>query len=164
MLTDDQLLTRVLTLRDHLLARRWQLVTAESCTGGYIGKLITDLAGSSGWYRGGAIVYSNALKEAILGVRAETLKVHGAVSRGTAEEMARGALDRLGGDVALSVTGIAGPDGGTREKPVGTVWFGWAWRSNSRIQVRAALETFVGDRDAVRRQSVARALLEIEKL
>jgi nicotinamide-nucleotide amidase len=164
MLSDDQLRTHVLAVRDQLLVRRWQLVTAESCTGGYIGKLITDLAGSSAWYRGGAIVYSNALKEAILGVSAQTLNAHGAVSRETALEMARGALERLGGDIALSVTGIAGPDGGTPQKPVGTVWFGWAWRNDRGIQASAALETFSGDRDAVRRHSVARALSEIEKL
>jgi nicotinamide-nucleotide amidase len=164
MLSDAQLHTHALSTRDYLIAHGAQLVTAESCTGGYIGKILTDIAGSSAWYRGGAIVYSNALKEAILGVRSETLAMHGAVSSETAVEMARGALDRVGGDIALSVTGVAGPDGGTPAKPVGTVWFGWAWRTPSGIQSRAALETFAGDRDAVRRQSVARALMELQKL
>jgi nicotinamide-nucleotide amidase len=163
-MTDDQLQALVLRIRDHLLLRRWQLVTAESCTGGWVGKALTDLAGSSAWYRGGGVVYSNALKERILGVRPETLAAVGAVSRETADEMARGALERLGGDIALSITGIAGPDGGTADKPVGTVWFGWAWRSAAGIESRTALEIFAGNREAVRRQSVARALLELPKL
>jgi nicotinamide-nucleotide amidase len=164
MLTDSQLQSHAFSARDCLRSRGWHLVTAESCTGGWIGKVLTDIAGSSAWYRGGAVVYSNALKESLLGVRSETLGSHGAVSRETADEMARGALLHLGGDVALAVTGIAGPDGGTPDKPVGTVWFGWAWRSSSGVEVRTALETFAGDRDSVRRQSVARALMELAKL
>ena len=164
MLTDSQLQSHAFSARDYLCSRGWQLVTAESCTGGWIGKLLTDIAGSSAWYRGGAVVYSNALKESMLGVRSETLGSYGAVSRETADEMARGALLCLGGDVALAVTGIAGPDGGTPDKPVGTVWFGWAWRSASGVEARTALETFGGDRDSVRRQSVARALMELSKL
>jgi nicotinamide-nucleotide amidase len=164
MRTDDQLQSLVLQVRDHLRARQLQLVTAESCTGGWIGKVLTDIPGSSAWYLGGAIVYSNALKEAILEVSAQTLRTHGAVSRETADEMARGALSRLGGDISVSVTGIAGPDGGTAEKPVGTVWFGWAWRTGGEVQSKTALETFPGDREEIRRQTVARALIELSIL
>jgi nicotinamide-nucleotide amidase len=164
ILSDSQLQAHALAARDFLQSRAWQLVTAESCTGGWIGKVLTEISGSSAWYRGGAIVYSNGLKELTLGVRAQTLKTHGAVSRETAIEMARGALERLGGDVSISVTGVAGPDGGTPEKPVGTVWFGWAWRSAEGVQTQTARELFAGDRDAVRRQSVAKALLGLQKL
>ena len=139
-----------------------RLVTAESCTGGWIGKTITDVPGSSAWYLGGVVVYSNLLKQALLGVHASTLAAHGAVSEEVAREMALGALEVLGGDVALSVTGIAGPDGGLPDKPVGTVWFGWAWRTpDHTLETRTARELFSGDRDAVRRQSVARALREV---
>jgi nicotinamide-nucleotide amidase len=138
-----------------LLGVRRQLVTAESCTGGWIGKVLTDVPDSSGWYRGGAVVYSNDLKQSVLGVSATTLATHGAVSEATAREMAVGALTALGGDVSLSVTGIAGPKGGQPGKPVGTVWFGWAWRTESGIETRVAIEQFPGDREAVRRQTVA---------
>jgi nicotinamide-nucleotide amidase len=93
----------------------------------------------------------------VLGVSAATLTAHGAVSEATAREMALGALDALGGEAALSVTGIAGPKGGQPGKPVGTVWFGWAWRSGGNVESRVALEQFPGDREAVRRQAVARA-------
>ncbi|MDY0067773.1 MAG: CinA family protein [Steroidobacteraceae bacterium] len=141
-----------------------RLVTAESCTGGWIGKVLTDAAGSSDWYLGGVIAYSNALKQALLGVHASTLASHGAVSECTAREMAVGALQTLGGQVAVAVTGVAGPTGAAPGKPVGTVWFAWAWRANDEIQIRAALETFTGDREAVRRQSVQRALDELERL
>jgi len=138
------------------------LVTAESCTGGWIGKTVTDLPGSSAWYKGGLVVYSNELKEQLLGVSPVSLQTHGAVSEVVAREMACGALKHLKAEVALSVTGIAGPDGGQPQKPVGTVWFGWAWRDmRGVIHERTALETFRGDRDRVRRQSVERALREV---
>jgi nicotinamide-nucleotide amidase len=140
------------------------LVTAESCTGGWIGKILTDIAGSSAWYLGGAVVYSNALKQSSLKVSTQTLTTAGAVSEATAREMASGALDAFGGDIAIAVTGIAGPEGGSADKPVGTVWFGWAWRAQGREQVRAARQIFAGDRDAVRRQTVFHALDEIARL
>ena len=141
-----------------------RLVTAESCTGGWIAKVITDLPGSSNWFLGGVVVYSNTLKQSLLGVLPSTLAAHGAVSEATAREMAIGALETLGGQVAVAVTGIAGPDGAQPGKPVGTVWFGWAWRADGEIETRVALETFPGDREAVRRQTVAAALAGLERL
>jgi nicotinamide-nucleotide amidase len=153
--TDAELYDVSVRVGKLLLAARSRLVTAESCTGGWIGKVLTDVPDSSGWYRGGAVVYSNELKQAVLGVSAATLAAHGAVSEATAREMAVGALSALGGDVSLSVTGIAGPKGGQPDKPVGTVWFGWAWLAGGSIGHRVALQHLQGDREAVRRQSVA---------
>lgn len=141
-----------------------RLVTAESCSGGWIGKVLTDVPGSSAFYLGGVVSYSNKLKQSLLGVLPSTLTQHGAVSENTAHEMSIGALETLNGDIAIAVTGIAGPDGGQPGKPVGTVWFGWAWRQGDEIESRVALETFSGDREAVRRQTVRRALEEILKL
>lgn len=134
------------------------LVTAESCTGGWIAKVCTDLPGSSEWFRGGAVVYSDELKEALLGVRPRTLAAAGAVSEATVREMAIGALEHLGGEASVAVTGIAGPDGGSPGKPVGTVWFAWAVRGTRGIAVRAGIGRFDGDREQVRRQAVGRAL------
>jgi nicotinamide-nucleotide amidase len=144
-----------------LLDAERRLVTAESCTGGWIGKVLTDAPGSSAWYLGGAVAYSNTLKQSLLGVLPSTLMQHGAVSEATAREMAIGALETFGGHAAVAVTGIAGPDGGQPGKPVGTVWFGWAWRIGDEIETRVALETFQGDRESVRRQTVDRALREV---
>ena len=107
-------------------------MTAESCTGGWIGKVLTDIPGSSNWFLGGVVAYSNTLKQSLLGVLPSTLHAHGAVSEAAAREMAIGALETLGGQVAVAVTGIAGPDGAQPGKPVGTVWFGWAWRDGRR--------------------------------
>ena len=145
-------------LAGHLLASGRRLVTAESCTGGWIAKVCTDLPGSSRWFLGGAVVYDNALKARVLGVNPQTLDEVGAVSEAVVREMAAGALERLGGDVAVAVSGVAGPDGGTPDKPVGTVWFAWGRRDAQGTRVRTALERFPGDRDAVRRQAVERAL------
>ena len=104
------------------------LISAESCTGGWIAKTLTDIAGSSSWFECGIVAYSYEAKEALLGVRPETLEHHGAVSRETVIEMVSGALARYGATVAVAVTGIAGPSGGTPDKPVGTVWIGWKRR------------------------------------
>jgi nicotinamide-nucleotide amidase len=157
-------------LADHLLSQGRQLVTAESCTGGWIAKACTDRPGSSRWFRGGAVVYTDELKTSMLGVQPRTLAEAGAVSEATVREMALGALERLGGDVAVAVSGIAGPDGGTPAKPVGTVWLAWAVSGLQDVQdsagrpgrgtpaVRTARHQFEGDRDAVRRQAVAVAL------
>ena len=143
---------------ERLLAGGRQIVTAESCTGGWIAKACTDRPGSSQWFRGGVVAYTNELKTALLGVWPTTLEEAGAVSEATVREMAAGALERLGGDVAVAVTGIAGPDGGSPGKPVGTVWFGWAYRSAAGIDVRTRRHCFDGNREAVRRHAVATAL------
>ena len=161
-MTNDTELQRLATkVGAYLLDSERRLVTAESCTGGWIGKVLTDVPGSSRWYLGGAVSYSNTLKQSLLGVLPSTLARHGAVSAETAREMAIGALETLGGHIAIAVTGIAGPDGAQPDKPVGTVWFGWAWHAGDAIETRLQIETFAGDREAVRRQSVARALTEL---
>lgn len=138
-----------------LAARGWLLATAESCTGGGIAHAVTTIPGSSGWFDRGFVTYSNAAKQELLGVAAETLAAHGAVSEPTAREMATGALRASAAHVAVAVTGIAGPDGGSAAKPVGTVCFGWAVRGG-----RSGCETrhYGGDRAAVRAQSVVHAL------
>ena len=137
------------------------LVTAESCSGGWIAKTLTDIAGSSAWFECGVVAYSYEAKEALLGVRPETLEEHGAVSRETAIEMVSGALARYGASVAVAVTGIAGPSGGTAYKPVGTVWISWKRRGG---YAQAELFHFDGDRDAVRRQTVASALAGVRRI
>jgi nicotinamide-nucleotide amidase len=141
-------------LGERLKAKREMLVTAESCTGGWVAQAVTSIAGSSDWFERGFVTYSNASKQELLGVNERTLKEHGAVSEETAREMARGALARSKATVALAVTGVAGPGGGSREKPVGMVCFAWA----SRDAVTAETKRFSGDRESVRRQSVVHAL------
>lgn len=138
-----------------LLAHRHRLVTAESCTGGWIAKCMTDVPGSSEWFDCGMAAYSYEAKQALLGVRPETLEAHGAVSRETVTEMVSGALVHSGATLAVAVTGIAGPGGGNEDKPVGTVWIGWKRRGG---YTQAELFQFDGDRDAVRRQTVVAAL------
>jgi nicotinamide-nucleotide amidase len=139
-----------------LLERRcWKVATAESCTGGLIAAAITDVAGSSGWFDRGFVTYSNDAKVALLGVRADTLKAHGAVSEATAREMAAGALARSLANLAVAVTGVAGPTGGSADKPVGTVCCAWAVRDGA---VESATQRFAGDRAAVRAATVAWAL------
>jgi nicotinamide-nucleotide amidase len=133
---------------------RKRLATAESCTGGWVAQAVTAIAGSSAWFERGFVTYSNAAKQEVLGVSRNTLRKYGAVSEETAREMARGALKRSRAKVALSVTGIAGPSGGSARKPVGMVCFGWA---NSR-RVFSETHYFKGGRESVRRQSVVRAL------
>ncbi len=144
-----------------LLQRGLTLATAESCTGGWIAKLLTDIAGSSVWFEGGAVTYSNALKQKLLGVEAATLERYGAVSRETVIEMAAGARRRFATTVAVAVTGVAGPTGGSADKPVGTVWIGW---QHGDAAVEAEKFRFDGDRDAVRRHSVAAALRGVQKI
>jgi len=131
------------------------VATAESCTGGGVGEAITRVAGSSEWFERGFVTYTNRAKEEMLGVAHGTLAAHGAVSEEVASEMAAGALGRSLADVAVAITGIAGPGGGSAEKPVGLVWFAWAHRGGP-AQCRRFL--FRGDRAAVREQSVAVAL------
>jgi nicotinamide-nucleotide amidase len=137
-----------------LKARGLMLVTAESCTGGWAAMALTAIAGSSDWFERGYVTYSNAAKREELGVSEETLARHGAVSEQTAREMAGGALRNGRGQVALAITGIAGPAGGTPDKPVGTVCFAWAHGGKMASETRH----FDGDRESVRRQSVLRAL------
>lgn len=134
------------------------LATAESCTGGWISKVLTDLPGSSDWFGFGLVTYSDEAKQRLLGVQAATLERHGAVSEHVVEEMARGVLQHSGADLGLAVSGVAGPGGGSQDKPVGTVWFAWSWREPGGIQVQTGLQRFPGDRESVRRQAVMFAL------
>ena len=137
-----------------LVASRKSIATAESCTGGWIAKAITDVAGSSDIFGYGIVSYSNDAKASMLGVSRETLDTDGAVSRAVVDEMARGALERSGADIAVAVSGIAGPDGGSKEKPVGTVWLAWATPQGED----AVCEHFTGGRMAIRSATVDAAL------
>jgi nicotinamide-nucleotide amidase len=133
-----------------LLSRGWMLATAESCTGGMIAAACTDLAGSSQWFERGFVTYSNEAKTELLGVPAALIAAHGAVSEPVARAMAAGAVAHSRAQVAVAVTGIAGPTGGSADKPVGTVWFGWAVNGH----ITTATRRFDGDRAAVRRQTL----------
>jgi nicotinamide-nucleotide amidase len=159
--TDEFLTSLAHQVGRYLAASGRRMVTAESCTGGWIGKVMTDVPGSSAWFSGGALVYSNELKQRSLGVDSKILAQHGAVSEETVKAMAEGALDRLGGDVSVAVSGIAGPDGGTPMKPVGTVWFAWSVRREGEVATKSDRRVFAGDREQVRRQTVAFALAQI---
>jgi nicotinamide-nucleotide amidase len=139
---------------------REKLVTAESCTGGWAAQVVTSVPGSSDWFERGFITYSNDAKQELLGVRSETLSRHGAVSEETASQMAAGALARSKGTIALGITGVAGPTGGSPSKPVGTVCFAWAGKDGTHSETRR----FEGDRESVRRQSVIHALEGVLKL
>jgi nicotinamide-nucleotide amidase len=141
-----------------LLASRVRLATAESCTGGWVAKAITDIAGSSQWFEGGYVTYSNEAKVRTLAVSPRTLARYGAVSEAVAREMARGAITASGADLAIAVTGIAGPDGGSPGKPVGTVWFCWARWNGKSVRLKTRRIRFRGNRAAVRSKSVATAL------
>ena len=143
---------------DHLAARSWRLATAESCTGGWVAEVVTATAGSSGWFDCGFITYSNDAKCALLGVSSLTLARHGAVSEATTAAMAKGTLERSEADVALSISGIAGPGGGSPRRPVGTVCFGWA-RIGEAPQTATC--RFEGDRESIRRQAVVFSLEEL---
>ena len=138
-----------------LRAKGLMLTTAESCTGGWVAQAVTTVAGSSDWFERGFVTYSDAAKQEMLGVSARTLAAHGAVSEQTAREMAIGALAHSRAQVALAITGIAGPGGGLADKPVGTVCFAWALKSGA---VSAETRQFTGDRESVRRQSVIAGL------
>ncbi|MDH3747466.1 MAG: nicotinamide-nucleotide amidohydrolase family protein [Gammaproteobacteria bacterium] len=138
------------------------VTTAESCTGGWIAKAITDIAGSSAVFAYGIVSYSNGAKESLLGVNPQTLIDNGAVDRITVAEMAEGAIKLSGADFSVAVSGIAGPDGGSDDKPLGTVCFAWSERSGEKINTDTDRQHFDGDRDAVRRQSVLHALAGIQ--
>ncbi len=144
-----------------LKARRYCLATAESCTGGWVAKEITTVPGCSHWFERGFVTYTNLAKQEMLGVRAETLNRDGAVSEQTVREMAEGALRHSHAQVALSISGIAGPGGGSDTKPVGTVWIGWAGEAFATTTLH---RVYGGDREAVRSQAVddaLRGLLEL---
>jgi nicotinamide-nucleotide amidase len=138
-----------------LSARQITVVTAESCTGGGLGFCLTSIAGSSAWYERGFTTYSNAAKEELLNVNPDTLEQFGAVSEQTACEMAEGALVNSHADVSIAITGIAGPDGGSKDKPVGTVWIAYAGKN---LATKAYVDIFPGDREAVRLSVIQRAL------
>jgi nicotinamide-nucleotide amidase len=158
MANDKDLFALAERVAVRLRAAGKRLATAESCTGGWVAKACTDIAGSSHWFECGFVTYSNAAKVRDLGVSERTLADHGAVSEVTVREMAAGALRVSGAEIAVAISGIAGPDGGTQSKPVGTVWFGLACRGSSKVAVTAEKEVFAGDRELIRRRSVERAL------
>ena len=161
-------------LAAQLLARGWMLATAESCTGGLIAAACTDLAGSSSWFERGFVTYSNAAKAQMLGVDAALIAQHGAVSEPVARAMAQGALQRAHAQVALAVTGVAGPGGGSADKPVGTVWFAWALPgqaagavSETPLQdsmLHSEVMHFAGDRAAVRQATLHHSLRRLLEL
>ena len=147
-------------LADFLQKKHWMLATAESCTGGMIAAACTDLAGSSSWFERGFVTYSNAAKSELLGVNAALIDKHGAVSEPVARAMAAGALAHSNAQVAVAVTGVAGPGGGSADKPVGTVWFGFALPDT----VVSEMMHFGGDRAAVRSATVQHALIRLADL
>ncbi|WP_067707822.1 MULTISPECIES: nicotinamide-nucleotide amidase [unclassified Erwinia] len=159
-MNDNELHQLSADIGQRLLSQRATLTTAESCTGGWIAKVLTDIAGSSQWFERGFVTYSNDAKQELVGVTAASLSRFGAVSEEVVREMAEGARDKAHAQYAISVSGIAGPDGGTGEKPVGTVWFGFAAAGK---KTEAKRQVFSGDREAVRRQATAWALLRLRE-
>jgi nicotinamide-nucleotide amidase len=152
---DDHLLQLSQHLGEQLLARNWRIATAESCTGGGVAAAITAIAGSSAWFEYGIVSYANAAKEKLLGVSHATLACEGAVSEAVVIEMARGALNISGADISVAISGVAGPSGGSPEKPVGTVWFALARATG---EIKTELKYFAGDRETVQQQAVIFAL------
>lgn len=154
-MTDTELMQLSERIGLALKARGATVTTAESCTGGWVAKAITDIAGSSAWFERGFVTYSNEAKAQMIGVKPETLAQHGAVSEPVVVEMAIGAIKAARATYAVSISGIAGPDGGSENKPVGTVWFGFASAAGEGI---TRGECFAGDRESVRRQATVYAL------
>lgn len=148
----------IIDLSKKLSDKKWKLVTAESCTGGGLSFALTNLAGSSNWFERGFVTYSNNAKEECLGVNPKTLETFGAVSEETAREMAEGALKHGKAEISIAITGIAGPNGGSKEKPVGTVWFGVA---TINAPTKTFLNIFSGDRLHIREQAIQTALQHI---
>lgn len=153
---DDDILTAAQALAESLAQQRLMLTTAESCTGGGIAETLTGIAGASAWFDRGFVTYSNEAKQEMLGVQPATLEASGAVSEAAALEMARGAISHSRAHVSVAVTGIAGPDGGSLDKPVGTVWIAWGQKLG---YVEARRFQFDGDRNAVRQQTIHEAIL-----
>lgn len=158
MNADEKIAALATAVVEAAVAAGHTLATAESCTGGWIAKSLTDIPGSSACFGYGIVSYSNAAKESVLGVSAATLERFGAVSGETVREMAEGVLRLSGADVAVAVSGVAGPDGGTRDKPVGTVWFGWAAKQGGKVTSRTERCQLKGDRAAVRARAVITGL------
>ena len=153
--SDEELHQLAAELGDKLIARGWMLATAESCTGGWAGQLLTSLPGSSQWYERGFITYANAAKIEMLGVPPEVIDEHGAVSEETASAMAAGALAHSHAQATLAISGIAGPGGGTPQKPVGLVCYGWALEDGTVMSSTCRLD---GDREEIRARAVAAAM------
>jgi nicotinamide-nucleotide amidase len=153
--SDAEIAALVRRVATALAACSARLAVAESCTGGWITKVLTDLPGSSDWFGHGFVTYSDQAKLDLLEVSPDSLAAHGAVSEELAEQMATGARLKSAAEIAVAVTGIAGPDGGSAEKPVGTVWFAWA---GPGVHLISRMQRFSGDREAIRRQSVVAAL------
>ena len=158
VVNDSALLNLAVELSTILQHKNWNLALAESCTGGMAAQYATAIAGSSAWFERGFVTYSNAAKVEMLGVSAETLEQHGAVSEETAREMALGALRHSHAQVVAAITGVAGPDGGTPEKPVGTVCFSWA---DVTGKINSETKHFSGDRETIRKQAVYHAFKEL---
>ena len=159
------LTTQVLILADRLRALNWRMATAESCTGGGIAYYLTELSGASDWFAGGVVAYNNAVKQDALDVSAETLLTYGAVSEQTVTQMARGVFRVIPVNCSVAVSGVAGPNGGSVDKPVGTVCFAWAWRDTlGNTQVRTHRAQFAGDRHEVRMQTVLCAVESLIEL
>jgi nicotinamide-nucleotide amidase len=153
--SDTELDELAAELGEKLRARGWMLATAESCTGGWVGQVITAQPGSSHWYERGFITYANIAKQEMLGVPADILETYGAVSEETASAMAAGALEHSHAQATLAISGIAGPGGGTPQKPVGLVCYGWALADGTRLSSTCRLD---GDREEIRSRAVAAAL------
>lgn len=151
--------TVLLKIAEHLLKHTEKLATAESCTGGLVSKMLTDVAGSSGWYEAGVISYSNHSKVEMLGVANNLIKQYGAVSLPVAQAMAEGALNKLHAEWSVAITGIAGPGGGSLDKPVGTVCFAWAYAMQQMCKTET--KQFTGDREAIRQQAAEYALQQL---
>lgn len=158
MADHDGIRTLAEALVSELGATGKAVATAESCTGGWIAKAITDVPGSSAVFAYGIVAYSNGAKESMLGVQNRTLEEDGAVSEAAVKEMAAGALRLSGADIAVAVSGVAGPDGGTQDKPVGTVWFAWAVRGAAEETLVTDCRQFAGDRERVRELTVTHAI------
>lgn len=139
------------------------VATAESCTGGWIAKSLTDISGSSQCFSYGIVSYSNGAKESVLGVQSATLIEHGAVSEATVTEMSEGVLNLSGADLSVAVSGIAGPGGGSDEKPLGTVWFAWTIRGSNKLTTGTLQRQLSGDRGGIREQAVIIALQELRE-
>lgn len=152
MMTIEQLL---LHIANQLKNNQLVLATAESCTGGGLSYILTSLPGSSEWFERGFVTYSNEAKIQMLGVNESTLSIHGAVSEATVKEMAEGALKHSRANLSIAITGIAGPDGGTSDKPVGTVWIAWAKNNTATLTERYY---FGGNRETIRKQSIMKAM------